>query len=100
MMKRQSVLAVFTALGLSMGTAAGTGGTAPEQLGAHWARVSDGAQIQFLIDGLRSAAPGSVAEKPECLPMLSPWQLPRALNLRCSQCRAQPLKSALNQVAG
>ena len=63
MTKRFCVLAVIAALGSSIAAMAGTGGSAPEQLGAHWAHVSDARQIQLLIDGLQSSAPGSIAER-------------------------------------
>ena len=63
MTKRYCVLAVFVALGASQVAATGTGGTAPEKLGAHWAHVSDAKQVQLLIDGLQSSAPGSIAER-------------------------------------
>jgi flagellar hook assembly protein FlgD len=32
---------------------------APEQLGAHWARVSDEAKVQLIVDGLRSIGGGT-----------------------------------------
>ena len=41
--------------------AAGNQSKSPEDLGAHWARVSDRSQIEFLIDGLRSAGGGGPA---------------------------------------
>lgn len=34
---------------------------APEQLGAHWARVSDEAKVQLIVDGLRSIGGGTDA---------------------------------------
>ncbi|MEW6511570.1 MAG: FlgD immunoglobulin-like domain containing protein [Bacteroidota bacterium] len=39
---------------------AGAGPGAPEQLGAHWARVNGKTQSEFMVDGLR-AGPGSAA---------------------------------------
>ena len=49
--------------GATLHAAAGTGPEAPERFGAHWARVPDRAQVEFLIDGLRSARPGSPMER-------------------------------------
>lgn len=49
--------------GFALQAAAGTGPEGPERLGAHWARVPDRAQVEFLIDGLRSARPGSPMER-------------------------------------
>ena len=43
--------------------AVGTDAGSPEQLGAHWAKVSDRAQVEFMLDALRSAAPGSAAQR-------------------------------------
>ena len=43
--------------------AVGTDAGSPEQLGAHWAKVSDRAQVEFMLDALRSAVPGSAAQR-------------------------------------
>lgn len=63
-MTHQSIrmIAVLSA-GIALRAAAGTGAAAPEQLGAHWAHVTDRARGEFLKDGLRSAIPGSPMER-------------------------------------
>ena len=43
---------------LTPGVRAGGQGSSPENLGAHWARVSDGAQIGFVMDELQGLAQG------------------------------------------
>jgi len=43
--------------------AAGLSVQGPEQLGAHWARLSDRAQLECLVDGLRRATAGSPAQR-------------------------------------
>ncbi len=48
---------------LTFGARAGEQGTSPEKLGAHWARVSDGAQIGFVLDELRGLARGRGSER-------------------------------------
>jgi hypothetical protein len=61
-MKRSlALLIVLCALGIT----AGSGGEAksPESLGAHWARVSDEAQIQLVVDELRAVALGRGSER-------------------------------------
>jgi hypothetical protein len=62
MNNRVSVWGVVLAAALLCG-ATGSGTKSPENLGAHWARVSDRAQIEYLVDGLRSAGTGSAAGK-------------------------------------
>jgi hypothetical protein len=58
------LLSIIGVVGLSA-LSPGLGGesTRPEQLGAHWARVSDKAQIQLIIDELRSVAGGAGSER-------------------------------------
>ncbi len=60
MKNRLSVWGVVLGAAMLCG-AAGNESKRPEDLGAHWARVPDRAQVEFMIDGLRRAAPGSAA---------------------------------------
>jgi hypothetical protein len=63
-MKNRTIrMTVVLWAGVVLQAAAGTGPEAPERLGAHWARVPDKARFEFLIDGLRSAMPGSPLER-------------------------------------
>ncbi len=62
MKSRVSVWGVVLAAALFCG-ATGTGSKSPEDLGAHWANVPDHAQIEYLVDGLRSAGTGTPAAK-------------------------------------
>ena len=61
MIRSLLLLTVISVLGITVGF---TGEVkSPEALGAHWARVSDEAQIQFVVDELRAVAMGRGSER-------------------------------------
>jgi hypothetical protein len=60
---RRHILAAMLVTCAGAGAVAGDEGTAPERFGAHWAKVGDRAQIEYILDGFRSASQGSVAER-------------------------------------
>ena len=51
------------ALAAAVYGAAGIQVQGPEQLGAHWVHLSDRAQLECIIDGLRHARPGGAAQQ-------------------------------------
>ncbi|MEK9138791.1 MAG: hypothetical protein AAB393_16840 [Bacteroidota bacterium] len=59
-MKRYLVM--MWAIGVAFGARAAGQGKSPESLGAHWARVSDEAQVGFVLDELKGLAHGRGSE--------------------------------------
>jgi flagellar hook assembly protein FlgD len=57
-MKTTTLCAMMMGAAFVMRAGAGES-QAPEQLGAHWARVSDEAKVQLIVDGLRSIGGGT-----------------------------------------
>ena len=62
MIRAASGVLLLTGLAALYGATA-TDAIGPEQLGAHWARVPDRMQVEFLLDALQSAAPGSASQR-------------------------------------
>jgi flagellar hook assembly protein FlgD len=62
-MKRLLVKVLAVSVIATLVVQAGEQGKTPESLGAHWARVSDGAQIGFVLDELKGVAHGRGSER-------------------------------------
>jgi hypothetical protein len=91
-MKARAICAVVV-MGVAMWRTAGAGGSrTPEQLGAHWARVSDEAQIQLLVDELRSGG-GAEGKTRKYVPALFPDRQSAAAS-RSAQARQSSASSA------
>jgi hypothetical protein len=60
-MKERLSVSVIVLAGAVLCGATGNDTKGPEDLGAHWARVSERARVEFLLDGLRSAPRGGAA---------------------------------------
>ncbi len=69
-MKTIQLCAVMVMSASVCGTIRGGEQRAPEQLGAHWARVSDEAEIQLLVEKLRANGGGTSAVERKHLPSL------------------------------
>jgi hypothetical protein len=61
-MRRSLVKLLFVSVLLTPGVRASERGKSPESLGAHWPRVSDEAQIEFVLDELKGLAQGRGSE--------------------------------------